>query len=192
MEITAVQLFERAIDELRKHYDEFDFHAERDVVWTVQKELARTVRELKLPFRIVSGYPIMRSPRRSLTADLAILNARGDVELAAEFKYEPAHPRQDIWPTKFPVVIWTKGGGVLDDIERVHRCVEQGVAKTAYAVFIDEGAHFRHRDPYRGSSWLDWGVGPTRKAAIHWCKVAASTSNSLSAQTVDTGGGTSR
>src|SRR5688572_13260426 len=124
----ASDLFERVIDDLRTRYDEFGFHTERDVVWTIQKELVRRIRDSSVALRVVNDYPILPGNRRSLTADLAILDAKGAVEVAAEFKYEPAHSRQDIWPTKVnpSVIFWGKDGAGAD-IERVHRFVEQRV-----------------------------------------------------------------
>jgi hypothetical protein len=86
----ASDLFERVIDDLRTRYDEFGFHTERDVVWTIQKELVRRIRDSSVALRVVNDYPILPGNRRSLTADLAILDAKGAVEVAAEFKYEPA------------------------------------------------------------------------------------------------------
>jgi len=92
---------------------------------------------------------------------LAILGEDNSVEIAAEFKYEPAHSRKylNIWPTKFPVVPWKGEGSVAKDIEHIRRSVTEGGTRTAYAILIDEGRYFAWRDPFPGSEWLDWGNG---------------------------------
>ena len=98
----------------------------------------------------------MPGKRRSICTDLAIVDSRGVVELAAEFKCEPAHTRGDIWPSKFPVVFWGDEG-VKGDIKRVKKFVAQKRTKVAYSLFIDEAGYFRHREPPEGSEWIDWG-----------------------------------
>ena len=80
----------------------------------------------------------------------------GRVEVALEFKYEPAHDRSDIPSEKFPVVDWGNEG-VAKDIERVRRFVEEGRAGIARSYFIDEGGAFRHRELHPGSHWAHWG-----------------------------------
>jgi hypothetical protein len=93
------------------------------------------------------------------------------VEVAAEFKYEPAHARSDIWPSKFPVVFWGREG-VGGDMERIQRFVSEGKARVAYSLFIDEGSHFRHRDPPTESKWMDWevSVAPPHYVSILWSR----------------------
>lgn len=45
-------------------------------------------------------------------------------EVAAEFKYEPSHRRNDILRSKFPVVFWNDDGVGKDiDIEGIHEFV---------------------------------------------------------------------
>jgi hypothetical protein len=91
------------------------------------------------------------------SADLVILDSTEVVEMAAEFKYEPSHKRNDIPSRKFSVVTWGYDG-IAKDMERVREFVDRGKAKVAYAVFIDEGGHFhqKHLAP-PGSEWKDWG-----------------------------------
>ena len=88
-----------------------------------------------------------------MSADLAIRTASGDVLLAAEFKYEPAHHRADLLSHNFPVVGW---GDPLQDIARIREFVIAGKAPVAYAVLIDEGRLFRTREAHAGSEWRDW------------------------------------
>ena len=151
----AATLFENTMDWLCDAYGEHRFFVERDIVWTAQLRLLQEVEQANLPYRVLNDYTLFRGNR----ADLALLNG-GAVEVAAEFKYEPSHARGDEFgPGKFPVVAWTGEGSVAKDVQRVHDYAAQGNAKTAYAVFIDEGGYFRHRDPHPGSEWRDWDNG---------------------------------
>lgn len=151
----AATLFENTMDWLRDAYGEHRFFLERDIVWTAQLRLLQEVEQANLPYRVLNDYTLFRGTR----ADLAILNG-GAVEVAAEFKYEPSRARSgEFGPGKFPAVFWTGDGSVEKDVQRVHDYAAQGNAKTAYAVFIDEGGYFRRRDPHPGGEWRDWGNG---------------------------------
>jgi hypothetical protein len=83
----------------------------------------------------------------------------GQVLVAAEFKYEPSHVRPEFHaqPGKLPVVFWG-AEGVAKDVARIRQFVEAGTARSAFAMFTDEGRHFRFRAraPHPGSTWLDW------------------------------------
>lgn len=147
----AATLFENTMDWLRDSYGKHRFFLERDIVWTAQLRLLQEAERARLPYRVLNDYTLFRGTR----ADLAILNG-GAVEVAVEFKYEPSRARGgEFGPGKFPVV-W--GGSELEDIRRVHEYVRQESAKTAYAIFIDEGGAFRQAS-YPGSEWRDWGNG---------------------------------
>lgn len=157
--IEAERLFEDALDWLRATYDSHGFfHVERDVVWTVQKRLTVQVAALQLPLRVFNDYPMVPAKNRSLSADLCLVGAQGSVDVAAEFKFEPAHARGDVQKQKLPVVFWGMDG-VGKDVQRVRDYVEHGKARVAYSVFIDEGGAFRHREAHPGSSWIDWESG---------------------------------
>ena len=149
------------MDWLREHYGEHRFFAERDIVWTVQKQILATIEDAQLPYRVFNDHTLSK---KGVRPDLVILG--GDsVEVIAEFKYEPSHSRStkhggDIRSTKFPVVPWTgKDGSAAKDVQRTREYVEQGKTKAAYSVFIDEGGEFRRRNPHSGSEWRDWGEG---------------------------------
>lgn len=154
----AAELFEYAIAWLRDHYDTFGFSVKRDVVWTVQSWLRRVIQQQDLEYAVFNDYPMLPGPRRSRSADLVIRAADGAGLVAAEFKYEPAHGRPDILPQKLPVVFWG-AEGVTKDVMRIREFVEAGTVAVAYAVFIDEGGYFRHREPPVGSAWIDWHSG---------------------------------
>src|SRR5690242_16270653 len=100
----ATELFENAIGWLQQNYANFQFFVERDVVWTIQMYLIKQIKERDLPYKVFNDFPILPGSRRSLSADIAILNSNENdlVEVAAEFKYEPSHRRSDvdIWHTK--------------------------------------------------------------------------------------------
>ena len=169
--MSATELFENAMDWLREHYGEYRFFAERDIVWTVQKQILATIEGAQLPYRVFNDLTISKGIR----ADLAILDA-GSIEVAVEFKYEPSHFRSterggDIWSTKLnpSVVFWTGDGSVAKDVQRTREYVEQGQANAAYSVFIDEGGAFNYRNPHPGSEWLNWGEGRW----VLWSRVPA-------------------
>jgi len=174
----AHELFEEAIEWLRENYDEFGFDMERDVVWTIKTYLVKAIKEQHLAYDVFSGYSMTREGRRSQSADLVIRNADRSVEVVAEFKYEPSHRRTDIQPQKLPVVFWGEApsergqGSVGDDVERIRHFVEAGKANVAYALFIDESGHFRHRRPFPGSRWIDWEARTPEghKVSILWSR----------------------
>ncbi|HCS53140.1 hypothetical protein [uncultured Rubinisphaera sp.] len=140
-------------------YDDFTFYTERDLVWTIQSRISKTLTQLDTPLRVFNDYPILRANRRSLCVDIAIMAPDSNrIELAAEFKYEPDHSRTDIPKTKFPVVFWGKDG-VAKDIERAQQFVNEKQTLICYTIFVDEGGAFRHRDPHPNSTWESWGDG---------------------------------
>jgi hypothetical protein len=171
----ATNLFESAITWLQHNYAAVPFYTERDIVWTVQTHLTREIARQQLPYRVFNDYPMLPGRRRALSADLVLLNQAGMVVVAAEFKYEPSHKRQDIWPGKFPVVFWGDAG-VGKDIGRIHDFVALQKAQVAYALFIDEGGTVRQRPPHPGSAWRHWGTydTPTLEVAVLWAQVATS------------------
>ena len=109
----------------------------------------------------LNDYAVAKGPRRGLCADLAILDRGGKIKVAAEFKYEPDHRRQDILRQKLPLVGWKD---MEKDIARIRTFVEPGVIESGYTVFIDEGGYFRHRDAHLGSNWIDWPKRESRSA----------------------------
>lgn len=157
---SAMQLFEGSLEWLRQNYTQFRFFTERDLVWTVQTQMRKRIDDDRLPFRVFNDYPLLAGKRRSLSADLAILNSENLVVVAVEFKYEPSHQRKgiDISNGKFPVVFWGDDG-VGKDVKRIREFVAQGRAQVAYAVFIDEGGAFYRRPAHPHSEWREWGNG---------------------------------
>ena len=154
--MSAVELADQALAWLKNNYANHTFFTERDIVWTVQTYLNEQGE--KLGYQIYSDFPIEKGTRRSLCADLAIL-ADKTVEIALEFKYEPAHSRKNIWQSKFKpsVVFWNGEHSVAADVKRIKRFVEKDQAKAACSIFIDEGGFFRQKPPHPGSEWQDWG-----------------------------------
>lgn len=169
----ASALLEEAVDWLREHYGQFEFWVERDLVWTVQTYLRRMVGERGLPYLVFNDYPMLAGYRRSLSADLVIRDQRTGTMVAAEFKYEPAHQRAEFMatPGKLPVVLWG-AEGVAKDVGRIRAFVEAGAASAAFALFIDEGRHFRHRPPHPGSTWVDWDASRPggRAPSVLWSR----------------------
>ena len=161
----AERLFQQSLDWLKTNYGNFDFFLERDLVWTIQQKLSEMIIKDNIPLEVYNDFPMIKAERRSLCTDIAILNKRNEVELAVEFKYEPDHQRgfgvkKNIWPTKLSpsVVFWGKEG-VKKDVERAGKYVSQKKAKVAVTLFIDEGGHFRNRQPPENTKWIDWNCG---------------------------------
>jgi hypothetical protein len=115
--------------------------------------------------------------------DLAILDHRSNypVKVAIELKYEPSHDRQGyaIRPDKYPkgqgndATIWNtqrNGGSIQDDIPRINKLIDTGIAEVAYAIIIDEcGFHHRTRPPISGCEWLKWKPKDTSLSPwVHW------------------------
>ncbi len=125
---------------------------ERDLVYAVQVRLWQQVRERGLDWLIFNDYPMLPGSTRSLSADLVVRARAGDVLVAAEFKFEPAHSRADL-SHKFPVTGWADS---LKDISRIRDFVSAGRAPIAYAVLVDEGRYFRPRPAHVGGEWIDW------------------------------------
>lgn len=154
----AAELFEGAMEWLRGNYGDCLFYYEHEVVEKVEILLNREIGSRGLPYRVLKECSVLPDTR----TDLAILSPGGEVEVAVEFKYEPAHSRStnqggDIRSTKLPVVAdWND---VEKDILRIQQYVEQQKVKAAYSVLVDEGGHFHWREPFPGSQWIDWGQG---------------------------------
>ena len=148
----AAELFENAMAWLEEHYDEFRFFAERDVVGTVQTQIAGEIESMGLPYQVVTEYSVLPGTR----ADLVIRNTNGTVEVAAEFKYVPSGSS-----SAGPHYRWFLWREVKDDVQRIQKYVEHESAKVSYSVFIDEGNHFHSLSwrPPRRSRWIDWGQG---------------------------------
>ncbi len=157
---SAIKLFENSLEWLRQNYVQFRFFTERDVVWTVQEQIRKQIDKSQLPFRVFNDYPMLAGKRRSLSADLVILDSDNSVVVAVEFKYEPSHNRKgvDIPAGKFPVVFWGDDG-VGKDVKRILEFVTKGKAQVAYAIFIDEGGAFRKRLAHPHSEWSEWDNG---------------------------------
>jgi len=167
----ASELVEEAFRWLQDRYDSFSFYQERDLVWTIQNHLVAEIRRRGLDLRVWNNYQIFREGRRGESADLVLQAADGTIAVAVEFKYEPSHTRPDIQRQKLPAVFWGSEG-VAHDIERVRRFVAERKAEAAYAVFVDEGSHFRHREAHPGSRWIDWAASTpqSHRVALLWSR----------------------
>jgi len=139
------------------HYWEFEFWIERDLVWTVQTRLRKLISDRGLPWTVFNDYPLLPGTWRARSADVVIRDMGKEVLVAAELKYEPSHHRAEFraLPGKLPVVFWGMDG-VAKDVARVREFVDAGSARTAFAVFIDEGRHFRQRPAHPDAEWRDW------------------------------------
>lgn len=157
----ALELFKESLDWLEKNYNNYKFFTERDIVWTIQNYLIYEIAKRNLHYRVFNDWPILAGEKRSLCADI-VIKKNDNIEIAAEFKYEPNHTRKDFPESKLkqPVVFW--GGksnehSVEQDIKRAEKFVKSGKAKKGFSIFIDEGGFFRGKEPHPGSHWEDWG-----------------------------------
>jgi len=170
-----LDLFKESMEWVRASYTDFGFIIERDFVWTIQKYLSMKIQENALPYAVFNDYPIEKGTHRSKSVDLAvirkgithtdILSGKSCAELVVEFKFEPSMKRVDICTHKLPVVFWDT---VNEDIDRIKRFTENGIAKAGVAVFIDEYGRYK-KDSYpinHYSKWLDWGSYNTDKFSI--------------------------
>lgn len=177
---TASDIFEETLGWIKENYEKFVFHKERDITWTMQKKINEIIKDNDLPYRVYDEYPIKPGNRRSICVDIAILNEGfiprqgSTIEVAAEFKYEPDHKREDMLTfyydsqgnkkTKFPLVFWQDGVG--KDIENARDYFSSKLAKVSYAIFIDEGGYFRSYPPFVGSKWIDFSLNADRVEKI--------------------------
>lgn len=159
--MTAEELFESALSYLEKNYSKETFFTERDLVWTIQKYLIKTISEKKLPFCVISEYRLMPNE----IADLAIMENKlsnikkyQPVNIAIEFKYEPNQIRKDIdIPSgKFPVTDWKE---ITIDIDRIENFVYDGKAKIGYAILIDEGGRYKSKPIENKTKLIEWQNG---------------------------------
>jgi hypothetical protein len=165
----ACEIFEASMAWFTDTYDEQPFFLERDIVYTLQRHLWELLRDRNLDWSVFNDYPMIPGRRRSLSADLAVRSARGQILLVAEFKYEPAHSRKDILSHKLPVIGWADA---LHDVTRIQRFVDEKRAPAAYAILVDEGGFFRRRDVEVGSEWRDREVRTPEgyRVSIMWTR----------------------
>lgn len=149
----AERCFLEALIELQSAYSECTFFVERDVVWTMQLRLRD---RLKPGWRVFNDYGLLPGPRRALSADLVILNSNDELQLAAEFKYEPCRRRTDIQAKKLPVIGWND---VHRDAERLVRFVEESGVPAAYGICVDEGGRYAGRTAPAGAWREHWDTG---------------------------------
>lgn len=160
LESQAVNVFYAAVGWLRSTYPEHQIVVERDLVWTIQRRIAREIGLHGLPLRVFNDYGVEPGPRRSLSADLALLSDRpGPPLFVAEFKFEPSHRQLDIDPRKLPVVGWE---GVVEDAARIRRWVAGGLVRAGAAFFVDEGGFAQsRRAALPDCTWNAWGTYET-------------------------------
>ncbi len=170
----SAELIIEAFEWLRANYSEQHFFKERDIEWTLQRYLQQRISAHDLPYEVHHNYRV-----RSKLADLVLLDCTDQqIEAAIELKYEPSHNRRrEFRDTKFPVALWNDPKGSVEvDIQRIQEFVEAGKVQTAFAVFIDEGCHYRNRPAFPGSQWIDWGsIGPEGcEVSVLWAEAGQS------------------
>lgn len=146
-----LKLFKDSLYGVLSDYPNHRFVAERDLVWTVQKQLQDVL--CKGPYSVYNDYPVKRSNgNRQFSVDLVIidnkikrdqiLDNQESLELAVEFKFEPSKKRNnDICVHKLPVVFWS---GIEEDIRRMEMFTTEKRTKCGVSVFIDESGRYSH------------------------------------------------
>ena len=160
----AERVFLAAIADLKLSYSDQTFWVERDVVLWLQRRITGM---LPTGMTVFNDFGLMPGPRRARSADLAILDG-GRVQLAAEFKFEPAASRTDIMANKLPVIGW---GDYEKDVERIKEFVGAGVTPLGWAICIDEGGRYAHRLRLP-ITWVEsWSTGRGTQATFtRWPK----------------------
>ena len=102
----ASEMFQDAIRSLCDTYDDRPYFVERTYRYTVQLHLWKMARVPRARLVDIQRLPYAPRSSRQPKCDLAIRSGSGEVLLAAEFKYEPAHRRLDLLLHKFPVIGW--------------------------------------------------------------------------------------
>ena len=159
--MNAIDLFDDALKWLANRYNEYKFFTERDIAWTLQNHLADEIAGKNLPYKVYNDWPILPGPKRSYCADL-VIKTNAHIELAVELKYEPDHKRQEFSKGKLNPsrVCWGLKSGTTSveaDMGKANKYVSEHVAKTAYAIFIDEGRWFQKKKRYAERPWIHWG-----------------------------------
>ncbi len=154
--VLARDLLVEGLAWLRASYSAQRFFVERDVVWSLQRWLHGEVVARDLGLTVRNDYGVEPGPRRSLSADIALVPAGASIPAAIlEVKYEPSHSRSDIDPRKLPVIAWAD---VVADAVRVRGWVETSRAQSGLAICVDEGGLFAKRSLPEGGAWEHWGA----------------------------------
>jgi hypothetical protein len=88
---TVDEYFTNALEWLSEAYRSTPFWTERDIVYTLQGELARELHRDGAPWHVLNGHRVNPGERPAVSADLVLVARSGAVALGAEFKYEPCH-----------------------------------------------------------------------------------------------------
>jgi hypothetical protein len=157
----ASQLYEGSIGWLQQRYSSYRFFTERDIVWTVQTYLSKEIESRNLSLKVFDNHKVTGN----ILVDLVIIDKQTDsILVGAEFKYEHDHKRIDITPGKLnpSKAFWDskKNHGVVQDVDRIKKLVEQGDIQVGYITFVDEGGHHTCHGEPEDCIWVEWGVSP--------------------------------
>lgn len=151
-------IFIECLEELEREYpsEENRFFTERDIVWTVQKNLMKKMKA-NPDFKVFSDYPVLSKKNRSQSADIAILEKKfmnkddrhEGIRLVAEFKYEPDKERKyniekktgDIPKDKIEGGV-TSSGLIVEDDDKLNEILKKHAGIIGFFVFVDEGRKY--------------------------------------------------
>ena len=104
--VTAAEILEETVLWFLDNYKGFTFFQERGLVWTAQTRLTSVLKGLRQRYRVSNDHPVLPGKQRGISTDLAILYPHDRIQVAAEFKCEPAHGGTGILAQEFPMVQW--------------------------------------------------------------------------------------
>lgn len=123
------------------------FYTERDFIWTCHKEILKNISPNNdAHYHIHYEYPISgknEETEKTYYVDLAIVpKQKTEPLLIIEFKYEPAHTREEISRSKLPVVTLN---GIKKDLNKIVAIKKLNPEINWIFIFLDEGNHFEDK-----------------------------------------------
>mgnify|MGYP001567068831 CR=1 FL=1 len=170
----AKELFDEALEWLKKNYNKHDFFNERDIEYRLHKYIKDKISEKNLPFQVFNDWPL-ESGRKYVDLVIRKKDETSDfkVEVAIELKYEPDKKRggDDLRKGKLEqsTVFWCNKQGqssVEGDIKRAHDYVWDKKATAAYAIFVDEGCRFYYKHKHDKPDVAKWDEGWKKGMAV--------------------------
>jgi hypothetical protein len=67
MKKQVIDLFYDALNLIKCSYPSYGFIVKRDLVWTVQKHMAKLLADNGLPFKVFNDYPMEKGEHRSIS-----------------------------------------------------------------------------------------------------------------------------
>lgn len=161
----VIDLFERAIREIKENYPNYQFMTHRDVAWMLQREIKVLIEKEGYPFEVYHSYPLGRERPIIKDYELVIvargvsyrnlLSGEASVELVVRLLFEPSRHRQDICEYSLPYVLSPR---IATEIKELRLLRENRLAKETRFILIDEcSRHNINSIEWKHQSWGDYG-----------------------------------